>query len=173
MSARRPVVVAATLVVVLALGAGPALACGGLVSPNGTIPLVRTTTMAAYHNGLEHYVTSFEFAGGGAEFGSIIPLPANPRQIVHGGYRNRRRVVAERSVQDRAHEREVGDIAQVHGDFQQRAQVGVERFQNDFQLLDNALRLCGRRELLARADFESTDRAGCALRCVRIKVRYG
>jgi len=85
MAARRPVVVAATLVAVLALGAGPALACGGLVSPNGTIQLVRTTTMAAYHKGLEHYVTSFEFAGGGAEFGSIIPLPANPRQIVHGG----------------------------------------------------------------------------------------
>src|SRR4029079_11779092 len=63
----------------------PALACGGLVSPNGTIQLVRTTTMAAYHNGLEHYVTSFEFAGGGAKFGAIMPLPATPRQIVHGG----------------------------------------------------------------------------------------
>jgi len=85
MRGRRVFVTAGALVVVLALGAGPALACGGLVSPNGTIQLVRTTTMAAYHHGLEHYVTSFKFVGGGAEFGSIVPLPANPQRILHGG----------------------------------------------------------------------------------------
>jgi hypothetical protein len=82
---RRALVTSGTLVVVLALGAGPALACGGLVSPNGTIQLVRTTTLAAYHNGVEHYVTGFNFEGDGAEFGSIVPLPANPQRIVRGG----------------------------------------------------------------------------------------
>jgi len=85
MRGRRAFIVAGTLVLVLVIGAGPVLACGGLVSPNGTIQLVRTTTMAAYHKGLEHYVTSFKFVGGGAEFGSIIPLPANPERIVRGG----------------------------------------------------------------------------------------
>ena len=43
--------------------AGPAAACGGLVGENGTIQLQRTTTLAAYHDGVEHYVTSFEFTG--------------------------------------------------------------------------------------------------------------
>src|SRR5216117_2877788 len=82
---RRALVTAGALVLVLAIGAGPALACGGLVSPNGTVQLVRTTTLAAYHNGLEHYVTGFEFAGGGAEFGSIVPLPAIPSKLIRGG----------------------------------------------------------------------------------------
>src|SRR5207248_1117833 len=77
--------VTGTVALVVVLGAGPALACGGLVSTNGTIKLVRTTTLAAYHNGLEHYVTGFKFVGDGAEFGSIVPLPANPERIVRGG----------------------------------------------------------------------------------------
>ena len=55
--------------------AAPAIACGGLVGENGTIQLVRTTTLAAYHDGIERYVTSFEFTGEGKEVGSIIPLP--------------------------------------------------------------------------------------------------
>ncbi|MGH3848403.1 MAG: hypothetical protein ACRDRT_01645 [Pseudonocardiaceae bacterium] len=58
--------------------AGPALACGGLIGRNGSVNLVRTSTLAAYHEGIEHYVTSFEFAGSGGEFGSIIPLPDVP-----------------------------------------------------------------------------------------------
>ncbi len=48
----------------LLLTATPALACGGLVGPNGAVNLLRTTTFAGYHDGVEHYVTSFEFAGG-------------------------------------------------------------------------------------------------------------
>jgi len=28
--------------------------------------------LAAYHDGVEHYVTSFEFLGGGGEFGTLI-----------------------------------------------------------------------------------------------------
>jgi hypothetical protein len=82
---RRLFLVIGTVALVVVLGAGPALACGGLISPNGTIQLVRTTTLAAYHNGLEHYVTGFKFVGDGAEFGSIVPLPANPVRIVRGG----------------------------------------------------------------------------------------
>src|SRR5437867_2225839 len=45
--ARRLLLVATASLVVLVLAAGPALACGGLVSANGTIALVRTTTPAA------------------------------------------------------------------------------------------------------------------------------
>jgi hypothetical protein len=65
--------------------AAPALACGGLVAPNGSVNLVRTATLAAYHDGIEHYVTSFEFAGGGAKFGSIVPLPGIPTKVTRGG----------------------------------------------------------------------------------------
>jgi hypothetical protein len=65
--------------------AGPAAACGGLVASNGSINLLRTATLAAYHEGIEHYVTSFEFAGGGAEFGSIVPLPGIPSDVKRGG----------------------------------------------------------------------------------------
>src|SRR4051812_11101567 len=60
-------------------------ACGGLVAPNGTIRLLRTSTLAAWHDGVEHYVTSFQFAGDGAEFGSIIPLPGIPTNVERGG----------------------------------------------------------------------------------------
>jgi Uncharacterized protein conserved in bacteria (DUF2330) len=67
------------------LVAGPAAACGGLVAPNGSINLLRTATLAGYHEGIEHYVTSFEFAGGGAEFGSIVPLPGIPSEVKRGG----------------------------------------------------------------------------------------
>jgi hypothetical protein len=65
--------------------AGPAGACGGLVGENGTISLVRTTTLAAYHDGVERYVTSFEFTGEGKEVGSIIPLPDVPTKVERGG----------------------------------------------------------------------------------------
>lgn len=77
-------VLVATSALVL-LTAVPALACGGLVAPNGTVRLLRTSTLAAYADGVEHYVTSFEFAGGGAEFGSIVPLPAVPTNVERGG----------------------------------------------------------------------------------------
>ena len=57
--------------------AGSALACGGLVTPNGTVSLLKTTTLAAYHDGVEHYVTSFEFAGEGQEVGSPASRPTS------------------------------------------------------------------------------------------------
>ena len=82
---RRGWSVVAVGIVVVVLSAGPALACGGLLAPNGTINLVRTSTLAAYHDGIEHYVTGFEFAGAGGKFGSIIPLPDVPSRVIKGG----------------------------------------------------------------------------------------
>ena len=86
-------IVAATAA--LLLTATPALACGGLVGPNGAINLLRTTTFAGYHDGVEHYVTSFEFAGGEGEFGSIVPLPGVPTDVVRGGDWTLQRLVQE------------------------------------------------------------------------------
>jgi hypothetical protein len=71
--------------VAVAVVAAPAAACGGLVGANGTIQLTRTTTLAAYHDGIERYVTSFEFSGQGKEVGSIVPLPAVPSKVARAG----------------------------------------------------------------------------------------
>jgi hypothetical protein len=76
---------AGLFLVVFLLGSSPAFACGGLVAPNGSVNLLRTSTLAGYHNGVEHYVTSFEFVGGGAKFGSIVPLPDRPKFVSRGG----------------------------------------------------------------------------------------
>jgi hypothetical protein len=81
---RRLIVTGLALGLVL-LAAAPAWACGGLIGPNGGVNLLRTSTLAAYKDGVEHYVTSFEFAGGGAEFGSIVPLPGVPTKVIKGG----------------------------------------------------------------------------------------
>ena len=81
----RFAVTALAVALASALSAGSALACAGLVSPGGNVRLLRTATLAAWHEGVEHYVTSFEFAGGGAEFGSIVPLPAVPSKVERGG----------------------------------------------------------------------------------------
>ncbi len=70
---------------IVAVTAAPAGACGGLVGENGTIQLTRTSTLAAYHDGVERYVTSFEFTGTGESVGSIIPLPGIPDDVVRGG----------------------------------------------------------------------------------------
>jgi len=76
-------------------GAGPVLACGGIFSANGEVNLVRTTTLAAYHEGVEHYVTAFEFAGSGGAFGSIVPLPGVPTAVEKGGEWTLQRLVKE------------------------------------------------------------------------------
>jgi hypothetical protein len=69
-----------------ALGAvAPALACAGLIGSNGAVNLGRTTTLAAYHDGIEHYVTAFKFQGGGGQFGTLIPLPDVPTSVERGG----------------------------------------------------------------------------------------
>ena len=67
------------------VAAGPALACAGLVTPGGNVKLLRTSTLSAWADGYEHYVTSFTFEGGGAEFGSIVPLPGIPSKVERGG----------------------------------------------------------------------------------------
>src|SRR5436309_16132171 len=90
-----PLVAFSLLLVVVA----PAFACGGLIGPNGAVNLLRTTTLAAYHNGIEHYVTAFQFAGGGGAFGSIVPLPGVPTDVVRGGDWTLQRLVRETEPQ--------------------------------------------------------------------------
>jgi hypothetical protein len=75
--------------------AGPTLACGGLIGPNGAVNLLRTTTFAGYHDGVEHYVTAFQFAGGGGAFGSITPLPGVPSSVEKGGDWTLQRLIRE------------------------------------------------------------------------------
>ena len=92
----RSIKVLVLSVVAALLTAGPALACGGLVAPNGSVNLVRTTTLAAYVEGVEHYITSFEFAGaGGGKFGSIVPLPDVPTDVTKAGRWTLQRLVEE------------------------------------------------------------------------------
>jgi len=91
---RRTIALAAGLLLV-AISAAPALACGGLIGPNGAVNLLRTTTFAGYHDGVEHYVTSFEFAGGGGAFGSLTPLPGVPTDVVKGGDWTLQRLIRE------------------------------------------------------------------------------
>jgi hypothetical protein len=83
--------------IALLLTAAPALACGGLIGPNGAVNLLRTTTFAGYHDGVEHYVTAFKFAGGGGAFGSITPLPGIPSNVERGGDWTLQRLVIETS----------------------------------------------------------------------------
>src|SRR2546428_4361660 len=68
----------------LAQSPSSADACAGLIGSNGAVNLGRTTTLAAYHDGVEHYVTAFQFQGGG-EFGTLIPLPGVPTKVERGG----------------------------------------------------------------------------------------
>ncbi|MGI8806931.1 MAG: DUF2330 domain-containing protein [Acidimicrobiales bacterium] len=92
---RKTVTAIGTGLVATVLSAGPALACGGLIGKNGSVNLVRTTTLAAWHDGVEHYLTAFKFAGAGGEFGSIIPLPDVPTSVERGGDWTLQRLVRE------------------------------------------------------------------------------
>jgi hypothetical protein len=82
---RRLLLVPLIAVVLVLVTASAAFACGSLIGPNGAVRLVRTSTLAAWHDGVEHYVTNFEFASGQTSFGSIIPLPAEPTAVERGG----------------------------------------------------------------------------------------
>ncbi|MEA2716194.1 MAG: hypothetical protein QOI99_511, partial [Actinomycetota bacterium] len=86
---------AAVATMVVAGTAAPALACGGVFSQNGEVNLTRTTTLAAFADGVEHYVTAFEFAGAGGAFGSIVPLPGVPTSVEEGGEWTLQRLVKE------------------------------------------------------------------------------
>ena len=86
--------------VVLALGvlgfsAAPALACGSLVAPNGSVRLARASTLVAWHGGVEHYMTAFSYQGDFSSLGWIVPLPAVPDSIVEGGAWTFQRLVRE------------------------------------------------------------------------------
>lgn len=81
---RRKLVLAFGTISFLLL-ATPAWACGGLVGANGTLSLGKTATLAAYHDGIEHYITGFSFAGSGGAFGSIVPLPGVPTNVEKAG----------------------------------------------------------------------------------------
>jgi hypothetical protein len=93
---RRLAVAALTLTMLTFFGS-PRLvdACAGLIGSNGAVNLGRTTTLAAYHDGVEHYITSFKFLGGGGEFGTLIPLPGVPTNVERGGAWTLQRLVKE------------------------------------------------------------------------------
>ena len=92
---RRPLLSLLAATAAILTFAAPTLACGGLIGPNGAVNLLRTTTFAGYTDGVEHYVTSFEFAGGGGSFGSITPLPGVPTDVVRGGDWTLQRLIRE------------------------------------------------------------------------------
>jgi hypothetical protein len=92
---RRLGIALGATVVALVLTTGSTLACGGLIGPNGAVNLLRTTTLAGYHDGVEHYVTAFQFAGGGGKFGSITPLPGVPSKVEKGGDWTLQRLIRE------------------------------------------------------------------------------
>ncbi|MEW5990486.1 MAG: DUF2330 domain-containing protein [Chloroflexota bacterium] len=97
--ARRRILLLPALVAAFLLSAAPALACGGLIGPNGAVNLLRTTTFAGYHDGVEHYVTAFEYAGGGGAFGSLTPLPGVPTSVEKGGDWTLQRLLRETDPQ--------------------------------------------------------------------------
>jgi hypothetical protein len=92
---RRPLVFALGVVLSMTIFAAPVAACGGLIGPNGAVNLLRTTTFVGYHDGIEHYVTAFQFAGGGGKFGSLTPLPGVPSNVEKGGSWTLQRLIRE------------------------------------------------------------------------------
>ena len=86
---------AAAAVAVFVSQALPAAACGGLVAPNGAIRLDRATTLVEFHDGVEHYLTSFSYQGSASSFGWIVPLPAVPEKVEAGGRWTLQRLLRE------------------------------------------------------------------------------
>src|SRR5437879_4320848 len=91
-----PIAIAAALFFAAVTG-GPAIAdaCAGLIGSNGAVNLARTSTLAGYHDGVEHYVTAFQFQGGGGQFGTLIPLPGEPSKVERGGGWTLQRLIRE------------------------------------------------------------------------------
>src|SRR6187549_2439895 len=92
---RTLVVGTCSILASLVVTASPTFACAGLIGSNGAVNLGRTTTLAAYHDGVEHYVTAFKFLGGGGQFGTLIPLPDVPTSVEKGGAWTLQRLVRE------------------------------------------------------------------------------
>ncbi len=82
---RRMTTLIGTTLVLLMVGVPMARACGFLVAANGSVQLDRTATFVAWEDGIEHYITNFEFTGDVESFGSIIPLPAAPTEVIRAG----------------------------------------------------------------------------------------
>jgi hypothetical protein len=96
----RPRAVAALALAFLFVSAPAALGCAALIGPKGAVRLGKTTTLAGYHAGVEHYITAFTFeGGGGGKFGSIVPLPGIPTKIEKGGNWTLQRLVRETEPQ--------------------------------------------------------------------------
>jgi len=95
---KRFIAGAAALVAALVVSAQPAAACAGLIGPNGAVNLLRTTTFAGYHDGIEHYVTAFKFQGGSGQFGSLVPLPGVPTSVEKGGDWTLQRLIRETEI---------------------------------------------------------------------------
>ena len=115
---RRTLITLVSIALSLTLAQAPAAACAGLIGSNGAVNLGRTTTLAAYHNGVEHYVTAFQFLGGGGQFGTLIPLPGIPSDVEKGGAWTLQRLIRETEPVSRlelqaASARKAGDSAQV------------------------------------------------------------
>lgn len=82
----KALVPAAVALVLLLAQAAPAAACGGLVAPNGAVRLQRATTLVAWQDGVEHYLTTFTYEGDVSSVGYIVPLPSAPSEpVVAGG----------------------------------------------------------------------------------------
>ncbi len=84
-----PLFASALALGLFAFQALPALACGGLVAPDGDVRLARATTFVAWHDGIEHYLTTFTYQEtntiSATNVGWIVPLPAVPLKIEEGG----------------------------------------------------------------------------------------
>ncbi len=82
----KKVAASAVIAVGLLLTQAPAVfACGGLIAPDGDVRLSRAATLIAWHDGIEHYLTSFAYQGDVPSVGWIVPLPAVPLSVVEGG----------------------------------------------------------------------------------------
>ncbi len=108
---RRFRLAAALAIPAVALAPSVADACGGLVGENGSIQLVRTTTLAAYADGVERYVTAFQFTGKGKSVGSIVPLPDVPTSVERAGDWTLQRLAPEVAPPARGEELESADAA--------------------------------------------------------------
>src|SRR5258708_21830559 len=89
---------------------------GGLIAPDGDVRLARASTLIAWHNGIDHYLTSFSYQGAEKNLGWIVPLPAVPQRIEAGGAWTLQRLSREshpQLLQERVPASFVSDSAQV------------------------------------------------------------
>ncbi len=91
--------------------ATPALACGSLIAPDGDVRLARAATLIAWHDGIEHYLTSFAYQGNESNIGWIVPLPAVPLKIEAGGAWTLQRLQRETQPQPRSLSFGAADVA--------------------------------------------------------------